>query len=80
MARTETTRPAEPTISELEKALAGRLDAARRAGELPPRLDATLAASVIVTFLQGFFRVVRVLKDRAEMERQVEAMLAGLSL
>jgi hypothetical protein len=35
---------------------------------------------VIVTFLQGLFRVVRVLRTRAFLERQLEALLSGLSL
>jgi TetR/AcrR family transcriptional repressor of nem operon len=67
-------------MQALEAALAARLDAARQAGELPPTVDAVVAAQVIVTFLQGLFRVVRVLTDRAHMERQIEAVLRGLGL
>lgn len=64
----------------LEQALAARLAAARESGGLPATFDADLAAQVVVTFLQGFYRVIRVLKDRAQMERQVEAVLTGLGL
>jgi len=63
-----------------EKVLAGRLAAARKSGELPGDFKPEVAAQVIVTYLQGFFRVVRVLKDRREMERQIETLLAGLGL
>jgi TetR/AcrR family transcriptional repressor of nem operon len=64
----------------LEAALAARFDAARQAGELATGFDAVVAAQVIVTFLQGLFRVVRVLTDRAHMERQIEAVLGGVGL
>ena len=63
-----------------EKVLADRLAASRKAGELPADFKPELAAQVIVTYLQGLFRVVRVLKDRREMERQIEALLRGLGL
>ena len=63
-----------------EKVLVDRLAAAKKAGELPGRFKPEVAAQVIVTYLQGLFRVVRVLKDRREMERQIEALLFGLGL
>lgn len=63
-----------------EKVLSTRLAAAKKSGELPAAFKPEVAAQVIVTYLQGFFRVVRVLKDRREMERQIEALLSGLGL
>jgi TetR/AcrR family transcriptional repressor of nem operon len=57
-----------------------RLEAAKKNGELPHDFDATVASQVVVTFLQGMFRVIRVLRNRAEVERQVEALLRGLGL
>jgi len=63
-----------------EKVLVDRLAAAKKTGELPGGFKPELAAQVIVTYLQGLFRVVRVLKDRREMERQIEALLSGLGL
>ena len=67
-------------LQSLEGALVERLEAARESGELAHEFDSEVAAQVIVTFLQGLFRVVRVLRSRAEMERQIEALLAGLGL
>jgi TetR/AcrR family transcriptional regulator, transcriptional repressor for nem operon len=67
-------------MQALETAFAGLLRAAVQAGELPQEFDAETVAQVVVTYLQGFFRVVRVLKDRSQMERQVEALLVGLGL
>lgn len=57
-----------------------RLEEAKKAGELPPEFNAAVAAHVLVTFLQGLFRVIRVLQDRAQVEQQIEALLRGLGL
>lgn len=57
-----------------------RLNYAREQGELPRNFDVETTAQVIVTYLQGLFRVIRVLHDRAHVERQIEALLLGLGL
>jgi TetR/AcrR family transcriptional repressor of nem operon len=57
-----------------------RLTAAKERGELAENFDVEVAAQVIVTYLQGLFRVIRVLQSRAEVERQIEALLRGLGL
>ncbi len=67
-------------METIEQALADRLAAARKTGELPRTFNPEVAAQVLVTFLQGLFRVIRVLKDRKQVERQVEAVLGGLGL
>jgi TetR/AcrR family transcriptional repressor of nem operon len=56
------------------------LTAAKERGELAENFDVEVAAQVIVTYLQGLFRVIRVLQSRAEVERQIEALLRGLGL
>ena len=57
-----------------------RMETARTQRELPSNFDVAIAAQVLITFLQGFFRVIRVLYDRKEMERQIEMLLRGLDL
>jgi TetR/AcrR family transcriptional regulator, transcriptional repressor for nem operon len=57
-----------------------RLRAAKKAGELPKDFEVEVAAQVVVTYLQGLFRVIRVLLTRREVERQIEALLCGLGL
>ena len=42
--------------------------------------DCAVAAQITVTYLQGFYRVVRVLHDRRQMEQQIETLLRGLGL
>jgi TetR/AcrR family transcriptional repressor of nem operon len=70
-------------LAEMEMLVAcfaKRLEAAKLEGELPEDFDVDVAASVIVTYLQGLFRTIRVLYDRAQAEKQMEALLAGLGL
>lgn len=57
-----------------------RMEVAKRDGELANDFPATAAAQVVVTFLQGLFRCIRVLQNRVEMERQIEMLLQGLGL
>ena len=64
----------------LQSALIERLELAKATGELPQDFNAAIAAEVIVTYLQGFYRVIRVLHDRPHMEQQIEALLRGLGL
>jgi TetR/AcrR family transcriptional repressor of nem operon len=58
----------------------GRLKSAKESGELPRDFDEDVAAQVLVTYLQGLFRVIRVLQNRSQVERQIEALLKGLGL
>lgn len=56
-----------------------RLKSAKANGELPD-IDPAVATQVLVTYLQGLYLVIRVLQDRAQMERQIETLLRGLGL
>jgi TetR/AcrR family transcriptional regulator, transcriptional repressor for nem operon len=67
-------------VQTLQTALTGRLRDAVHDGELPANFDAETAAQIVVTYLQGLFRVVRVLSDRPELENQIEVLLTGLGL
>jgi hypothetical protein len=48
-------------------------------GELPATF-VCVAAQIIVNCLQDFYRVVRVLHDRRQMEQQIETLPRGLGL
>jgi TetR/AcrR family transcriptional repressor of nem operon len=63
-----------------EERIAARLEKAKSTGDLPSSFQADISAQIIFTFLQGYFRVVKVLKPRAEMWRQIEALLTRLGL
>jgi TetR/AcrR family transcriptional regulator, transcriptional repressor for nem operon len=57
-----------------------RLQSAKESGELPASLDPQVTAQVLVAYLQGLYQVIRVLHDRAQVERQIETLLRGLGL
>jgi TetR/AcrR family transcriptional repressor of nem operon len=67
-------------MAGFEEAFVGRLKQARQSGEVPPDFRAEVTAEIIVTYLQGFFRVIRVLKNRDQMWRQIETLLKSLGL
>jgi TetR/AcrR family transcriptional regulator, transcriptional repressor for nem operon len=67
-------------MRDFSAAFQQRLQSAKQEGELPASFDAAVGAQVLLTFLQGLFRVIRVLQDRAEVERQLEMLLCGLGL
>jgi TetR/AcrR family transcriptional repressor of nem operon len=62
------------------EAFTKRLQTGKDSGELPANFDVDVATSVLLTYLQGMFRVIQVLSTRAEVERQIDALLAGLEL
>jgi TetR/AcrR family transcriptional regulator, transcriptional repressor for nem operon len=67
-------------MKTMQQMLEMRLELAKASGELPTTFDPAIAAQIIVTYLQGFYRVVRVLHDRRQMEHQIETLLRGLGL
>lgn len=67
-------------MDRLGDGLVTLFDEAAARGELPRDFDSRTTALVLVTFLQGLFRVMRTLVDRAVMEAQIEQLLAGLRL
>ena len=79
----KTKLPKKAVLADMQAfygAFSQRLGAARQKGELAEDFNVEVAAQVIVTYLQGLFRVIRVLQGRAEVERQIEALLTGLGL
>ena len=66
--------------NEFEEKFYERFETGKKAGDLPAQFSGRVAAQILVTYLQGFFRVIRILKTRAEMEVQIERLLSGLGL
>src|SRR5262249_38505620 len=54
--------PVRSGMEIFEQALSTRLQKAKEAGELSSEFQTDIAAQIIFTFLQGYFRVVKVLK------------------
>jgi hypothetical protein len=57
-----------------------RLEAAKKAGELPADFSSEMSARIIFTYLHGYFRVVKVLKSGKQMREEIEALLKSLGL
>jgi len=63
-----------------EERLLAPLEKAKAAGELPATFQAEISAQIIFPFLQGYFRVVKVLKPREKMWEQIETLLTRMGL
>lgn len=67
-------------LALFEEKFVARFKEAKKTGELPPDFQPEVAAQILFTYLQGFFRVVKVLKSREEMWRQIETLLKSIGL
>jgi TetR/AcrR family transcriptional repressor of nem operon len=64
----------------LTERMTARLTADKDAGLLPAEFDPLLVAPVVVTYLQGLWRMALISYDRARFERQIDLFLTGLEL
>ena len=70
----------EGRMSMFSEALIVRLNADKQAGLLAKDFDPPLMAPVIITYLQGIWRMALVSYERARFERQIDVFLGGLGL
>lgn len=63
-----------------EAAFRDRLAASKEAGDLQADFDVAAAAGLLLTYLQGLFRVIRTLHSRKQSEEEIDALLCGLGL
>jgi len=68
------------SMQEFQDCFTTRLKVAVASGELPRGFGVDAAGQVLVTYLVGLFRTIRVLQNRQQIERQIEALLKGLGL
>ncbi|CAM2155843.1 TetR/AcrR family transcriptional regulator, transcriptional repressor for nem operon [Pararobbsia alpina] len=71
---------AEKGFEDVRSRMRERLTQDRDRGVLPESMDPVATASVITTYLQGLWRSALVAYNRAEFERQIDALLTGLGL
>ena len=67
-------------MSMFTERMAARMNADKETGLLPAAFEPQLVAQVIVTYLQGLWRMALVSYDRHKFERQIEMFLTGLGL
>lgn len=70
----------EDGLGSFHACLVERLSQDRDEGRLSATLDPHVTASVVVTYLQGVWRMALVDYDRPRFERQIDAFLSGLGL
>jgi TetR/AcrR family transcriptional regulator, transcriptional repressor for nem operon len=70
----------EGQLSTLAERMTERFAADRDAGLLPTQFDPQLVVPVIVTYLQGVWRMALISYDRTRFEKQIDLFLAGLGL
>jgi TetR/AcrR family transcriptional repressor of nem operon len=70
----------EDGLGSFHACLVERLSQDRDEGRLSATLDPQVTASVVVTYLQGIWRMALVDYDRPRFERQIDAFLSGLGL
>lgn len=63
-----------------EKIFMDRFEKAKSQGELPKQFKSHLAAEVVVTFLQGLFRVSLATKTPIQCKRQIQFFLENMGL
>ncbi|WP_422928719.1 TetR/AcrR family transcriptional regulator [Singulisphaera sp. PoT] len=67
-------------MSIFVRLIVGRMAADREAGLLPPSFDPEIVGPIIITYLQGLWRMALISYDRPQYERQIDAFLTGLGL
>jgi TetR/AcrR family transcriptional repressor of nem operon len=67
-------------MARLTERMTERLTADKERGQLPAEFDPQLVVPVIVTYLQGLWRMALVSYDRPRFERQIDLLLTGLGL
>jgi TetR/AcrR family transcriptional regulator, transcriptional repressor for nem operon len=80
LAEPDLRRYVQGQLSTLEERMAARLTADRDQGVLPPNFEPTIVAPIIITYLQGLWRMALVAYDRRDFERQIDTFLTGLRL
>ena len=70
----------EGQLSTLAERMTERFTIDKKAGLLPAQFDPQLVVPIIVTYLQGLWRMALISYDRTRFERQIDLLLAGLGL
>jgi TetR/AcrR family transcriptional repressor of nem operon len=80
LAEPELRKYVQQQMSMLTEEMTARLNADKEAGLLPADFDPQIVVPIIITYLQGIFRMALVSYDRTKFDRQIEVFLTGLGL
>lgn len=67
-------------IDQTQKLIEDKINEDKKAGRLPKSYDSRTTAKVIITYLQGIWRMALISYKREQFERESEAFLQGLGL
>ncbi|MGB8541275.1 MAG: TetR/AcrR family transcriptional regulator [Candidatus Acidiferrales bacterium] len=67
-------------MSLLAERMVARLNADKEAGVLPAEFEPELVVPIVITYLQGLWRMALVSYERPRFERQIDMLLTGLGL
>jgi TetR/AcrR family transcriptional repressor of nem operon len=67
-------------VSMMTERMIARFSSDKKAGLLPAEFDPQLVVPVIITYMQGLFRMALVSYDRTRFERQIDVFLTCLGL
>jgi TetR/AcrR family transcriptional repressor of nem operon len=70
----------EGRISTLQDAMIARMNADKREGLLAESFEPQLIVPVVLTYMQGLWRMALVSYERTRFERQIDVFLTGLGL
>ena len=80
LAESELREHIQNQISEGSKVMTARLNADKESGLLPVDFNAEIVTPIIVTYLQGMWRMALLSYDRAHFEQQIDVFLTSLGL
>ena len=80
LAESELREYVEQEMTMLTKLMTERLTADKNAGLLPHGFDPSAVAAIVVTYLQGLWRMALLSYKRPKFERQIDVFLTGLGL
>jgi TetR/AcrR family transcriptional repressor of nem operon len=80
LAESDLRKYVQQQMSMLAQGMIARLTTDQEGGLLPPDFDPRIVVPIIITYLQGIFRMALVSSDRHQFERQIDVFLTGLGL
>jgi len=80
LAEPELRKYVQQQMSMLAEGMIARLTVDKESGLLPPDFDPRIVVPIIITYLQGLFRMALVSYDRPKFEQQINLFLTGLRL
>jgi TetR/AcrR family transcriptional regulator, transcriptional repressor for nem operon len=80
LAESDLRKYVQQQMSMLAEGMTARLTTDQEGGLLPLDFDPRIVVPIIITYLQGMFRMALVSYDRPQFERQIDVFLTGLGL